>query len=188
MAVGVLTAGSVGIMAMIQASTRGNMEAREMTTGAMLTQRWVERLRRDGLNWTRSSTLNVADPTLLSNTQYLSLVPNVGVAPSWIVPAPAAASGESAAFDYYAQDTTTATDMHFCTNIRLEWLYVNQAMRADVRVWWLRREGGVQDPTRVALGQCAPGVDPNTLTNDWRVRMTYASTVIRYTTMPAPGP
>ena len=40
--------------------------------------------------------------------------------------------------------------------------------------------------SRVALAQCAPGLDPNILTNDFRVRMTYASTVVRYTPMPAP--
>lgn len=180
MAIGVLTAGAVGIMAMIQASTRGNMEAREVTTGAQLAQRWVERLRRDALNWTRSTT--VADPTLLVNTQYLNNVTSAGTGATWFVPVPEPTSGESAAFDYYGQDTTNPVDMHYCTNVRLEWLYLGRAMRADVRVWWLRRASGqVDDPSRATLAQCASGLDPNTLTNDWRVRMAYASTVIRYT-------
>ena len=39
----------------------------------------------------------------------------------------------------------------------------------------------VDDPSRAALGQCAPALDPNTLTDDFRVRMTYASTIIRWT-------
>ena len=184
MAIGVLTVGAVGIMAMIQASTRGNLEARQMSTGTMLAQRWVERLRRDGLHWTRSST--VLDPTLLTNTDYLNQVPTPADVPSWFVPAPPITHGEHANFDFYGQDTSDPLEMRYCTNVRLEWLYVGQAMRADVRVWWLRRESGAEDPTRAQLAGCAPGVDPDTLTNDFRVRMAYASTVIRYTPMPAP--
>ncbi len=181
MALGVLTAGAVGLMAMTQASTRGNMEAREMTVATQLTQRWMERLRRDAMNWTASSrSLN---PVLLANTTYLRTVPNPGAAALWAVPIPPAASPETANFDYYGRDTTDLTAMHYCTNIRLEWLYTGRAMRADVRVWWLRRLTGssTPDPGRAALGQCAPGLNPNTLTNSWSVRMTYASTIIRWT-------
>lgn len=186
MAIGVLTAGAVGIMALVQASTRGNMEARQMTTGTQLAQRWVERLRRDGLNWTRPS--QVADPTLLNQTDYLQLVPSSGTAPAWFVPAPTV-PGETANFDFYGVDTADPNEMRYCTNIRLEWLYLGRAMRADVRVWWLRRlSGDEDDPSRAALAQCAPTLAPDTLTNDFRVRMAYASTIIRYTPMPAPGP
>lgn len=183
MALGVLTAGAVGIMAMMQASTRGNMEAREMATATMITQRWVERLRRDATNWTASSrTIN---PVLLSRTTYLSTVPNPGTAARWVVPVPPAASTERASFDFYGRDTAVPAEMYFCSNIRLEWLYVGRSMRADVRTWWLRRQGGSDnDASRAALGQCAPGLDPNTLTGDWRVRMTYASTVVRWTPTP----
>lgn len=189
MAIGVLTAGAVGIMALIQASTRGNMEARQMSTGTMLASRWVERLRRDGLNWTRST--QVADPTLFNQTQYFDgNVPAAGTAPAWFVPVPDATSGETANFDYYGQDTTDPVQMRYCTNVRLEWLYLGNAVRADVRVWWLRNESGIgaADATRTQLAQCAPGVAPDALTNDFRVRMAYASTIIRYTPMPAPGP
>ncbi|MBX3269718.1 MAG: prepilin-type N-terminal cleavage/methylation domain-containing protein [Sandaracinaceae bacterium] len=183
MALGVLTAGAVGIMAMVQASTRGNMEAREMATGTQLAQRWLERLRRDATNWTASSrSLN---PVILSRTTYLQTVPNPGTPAAWVVPVPPAVGPDRANFDYYGRDTAITTEMHFCTNTRLTWLYVGRSMRADVRVWWLRREGGIgTDLSRAALGQCAPGLDPETLTNDWRVRMAYASTVIRWTPTP----
>lgn len=184
MALGVLTAGAVGIMAMTQASTRGNMEAREMTTATQLTTRWIERLRRDALNWTTSR--RVIDPTILARTQYLRTVPDPGDASRWIIPTPPAGSPESANFDFYGRDTNVRAEMYYCSNIRLEWLYVGRSIRADVRIWWLRRQSGTQAPdlTRAALGQCGPGVDPNTLTNDWRVRMTYASTIVRWTPMP----
>jgi prepilin-type N-terminal cleavage/methylation domain-containing protein len=182
MAIGVLAAGSVAIMAMHQAATRGNMEARQMTTGNQLAQRWVERLRRDGLNWTRSSN-QAFDPTLLAQTTYLQSVPGPGGAPSWFVPTPLATSGETANFDYYGNDLggPTSGTPTYCTNVRLEWLYPGRALRADVRVWWVRRvAGSAPAPGVAALANCAPGVDPNALTNNPNVRMVYTSTVIRY--------
>jgi type IV pilus assembly protein PilV len=187
MAVGVLTAGAVGIMAMTQASTRGNYEARQMTTAAQLAQRWVERLRRDAVHWRRGAT--TADPTLLAETQYLQNVPGPGTAPSWFVPMPAGTSTETAHFDHYGRDLIAGATPQYCTNIRLGWLYVGRAIRADVRVWYLRRSvGASSDPTaagRAALAGCAPGVDPNTLTGDFRIRAAHASTVLRYTPPPA---
>lgn len=184
MAIGVLTAGSVAIMAMIGAATRGNMEARQMTTANVVAQQWVERLRRDGLNWTRSS--NTADPTLLSTTTYLSNVAAPGSAPLWFVPTPPATSGETANFDFYGNDLaspeSTGTPT-YCTNVRLEWLYTGRVIRADVRVWWMRRAGGSGPVSgdAAALVGCAPGVDPNTLTGNRNVHMIYTSTIIRYT-------
>lgn len=184
MAMGVLTAGAVGIMAMVQASTRGNLEAREMTTANQIAQRWVERLRRDSLSWQRST--RVLDPTLLARTSYLQRVPNPGAPPAWFVPAPPVGSPDTANFDFYGRNTALAADSYYCSQVRLEWLYVGRAIRADVRVWWLRRAGGSQtDPTRAALAQCAPTMDPTLLgDNDWRVRMTFATTILRHTPMP----
>lgn len=182
MAVGVLTVGSMGIMAMHQASTRGNQEARQMMVGTQLTQRWIERLRRDGLSWMDSA--QTADPTLLASTTYLRSVVAPGGAALWFIPVGGGAQ-ELPNFDYYGNDTAVEADMRFCTNVRLEWVYPGRAMRADVRVWWLRRQSGsVQDPSRANFANCAPGQDPNALSGDYRLRMTHASTVIRYTPRP----
>lgn len=184
MAVGVLTAGSVAIMAMHQAATRGNMEARQMTTANQVAQRWVERLRRDALNWTQAA--NVHSPTLLTRTTYLSSVPAPGTAPAWFVPVPAATSGETAGFDFYGNDIAGGAAPYYCTNVRLEWLYPGQAMRADVRVWWVRRIAGTAGApaSTSTLYNCAPGVDPNTLTGNRSLRMVYTSTVIRFSPTP----
>ena len=179
MAIAVLTAGAVGIFAMQQASTRGNLEAREMTTGTQIAQRWLERLRRDAVQWTAGSRGALVPPTLLSRTSWLKAVPAPTAASAWVVPA--SVGTEHASFDFYGRDTNVAANMHYCTNVRLEWLYPGQAMRADVRVWWLRRlAGGDTDNTRVQLVGCAPNIDPADLTTDWRVHSTHASTVIRY--------
>lgn len=181
MAIGVLTAGAVGVMALQQAATRGNMSAREMTTGSQLAQRWIERLRRDRLRWTSGTRVVPVPVLLLDNTTYLQNVAPVSDAPQWFVPTPEVGSGESASFDFYGVDTTTATEMYYCTNVRLQWLYPGRAMRADVRVWWARRGSGSDVAgAPLELNGCAAGVDPNTLTGNRRTRMVYASTVLRY--------
>lgn len=185
MAVGVLTAGSVAIMAMHQAATRGNMEARQMTTANQAAQRWVERLRRDALNWTQSA--NVANPALLLRTTYLRNVPAPGTAPAWVVPVPDVTSGETANFDFYGNDIAAGAAPYYCTNVRLAWVYPGQAMRADVRVWWVRRLAGASGAPAgtAALYNCAPGVDPGAITGNPNVRMIHTSTVIRFTPPPS---
>jgi type IV pilus assembly protein PilV len=185
MALGVLSAGSVAIMGMIQASTRGNLEARQMTTGNQVAQVWVERLRRDGLSWTTTPLSPSNAPQVaatVATTTYLRQVPAAGAAAPWFVPVPAAAGGETANFDFYGANLAGGATPHYCTNVRLVWLFPGQAMRADVRVWWARRSS--QSAT-AGLANCAPGVDPNTLTGNPDVRMVYTSTVIRYS--PRPG-
>lgn len=178
MALGVLAAGSVAIMAMLQASTRGNMEAREMTTANQIAQRWVERLRRDSLSWTQGA--QGADPTLLARTAYLQQVTAPGTACAWMTPELPAGSTELTSFDYYGNDS--ADSLYYCTNVRLEWIYPGQAMRADVRVWW-RRRSSTDGPN---LANCAAGVDPESLTSDDAVRMVYTSTVLRYSPRATP--
>ena len=177
MALGVLTAGSVAIMGMLQASTRGNMEAREMTVGNQLAQLWIERLRRDGLNWTTAPVSAMNAPQVaatVATTTYLREVPAAGAAAPWFVPV--AAGGETPNFDFYGADLTTGATPHYCTNVRLEWLFPGQAMRADVRVWWARRSN---DTATADFSGCqADNLD--TLTTSPDVRMVYASTVIRY--------
>lgn len=182
MAIAVLTAGALAIFAMQTAATHGNYQARQMTTGTQLAQRWVERLRRDALQWTSSSSVH--NPLDLANTTYLSNVPTPGDAPVWFVPVPEVGSGEAANFDFYADDTTVATEMRFCSNIRLEWLYPGRAMRADVRVWWQRQRSGteIDSGDGTDLSACATGVDPETLTGNFRAQFAYASTVLRYAT------
>lgn len=185
MAVAVMTAGAVGIMALHQATMRGNLDARQVATATHLASTWVERLQRDAIGWSQGARpgTTVPNPLMLVNTRYLNQVPALGVAPTWFVPGPSTAT-ESSSFDHWGRDTIDAAQMEYCTNVRLQWVYVGQAMRADVRVWWARH-----NPSAVggaALASCAAGTDPNTLTNRLRdVRFVYASTVIRWVPAPA---
>lgn len=184
MALGVLTAGSVAILGMIQATTRGNMEARQISTANQVAQLWIERLRRDALNWT-TTPLAPSDPAqvgaTVSSTTFLKLTPSPGTASDWFVPAPET-PGETANFGFYGNDLTAGETPHYCTNVRLAWVFPGQAVRADVRVWWARRSN---DPSSdVNLTGCPAGIDLDALTANPDVRMVYASTIIRYTSPP----
>lgn len=176
MAMGVLAAGSVAILGMHQAATRGNMASREVTTANVVAQQWVERLRRDALHWTRSGV--AGDPTLLGGTAHLD---QVGT--QWFVPESNPALGETANFDFYGRDLTAGAAPHYCTNVRLAWLFPGKSMRADVRVWWVRRSNGAGGAADLA--NCAPGVAPDALTNNPDVRMVYTSTILRFTPPPS---
>lgn len=180
MAVAVMTAGAIGIMALQQATIRGNLEARQVATATQLASTWIERLQRDAVGWSEAATPGtiLVPPTMLTRTRYLQAVPASGTAPLWFIPGPSTAL-ESSSFDHWGRDTITLGEMEYCTHVRLQWVYVGQAMRADVRVWWARRNPAAT--SGAALAGCAPGLDPNTLTNRLRdVRFVYASTVIRW--------
>lgn len=182
MAVAVMTIGAVGLLAMQQASTRGNMEARQMTTATQIANLWLERVKRDSLNWNvGGATATAAD---LTRTRYLSAVPAPAVAPGWGSPTNVPA-GESYAFDYWGRDTTATAGNNaqvFCVNTRYQWVFPGQAIRADVRVWWHRR--GVGD-TNSADGRlyraplCGVGSEA-AITGDNRLRFVYSSTIVRW--------
>ena len=184
MALGVLTAGSVAILGMIQVTTRGNLEARQMTTANQVAQLWLERLRRDALAWT-TTPISPTDPAqvnaTVANTTFLRHAPSPGTPSEWFVPEPDL-PGETANFDFYGNDLAPGQTPHYCTNVRFAWVFPGRALRADVRVWWARRTN--DSSTDANLHGCPPGLDLNALTNNPDVRMVYASTILRYTPPP----
>jgi type II secretory pathway pseudopilin PulG len=151
MAVGILMVGSVGIFAMQQAATRANIEARQMTTANNIARTWAERLRRDQLYW-RASGGGVN----LAGTRYLQAVPVGAAMGGWTTPAPLAMPTESYAFDWQGQDVAPGpggAGAFYCTNIRYQWFVANEAIRADIRVWWVRQQVG---DARL-MSACRPG-------------------------------
>lgn len=183
MAMAVMTVGALGILGMQKASSTGNLEARRMTTAAMVARTWVERLRRDSLMWTVGGS--GAASAILNGTQYLSAVPANGDASAWLTPVPAADSEESFAFDHFGNDTKNGTGNEatpeYCVNVRLRWLYPGQAMRADVRVWWHRisRGDSAQVADRRLYADCGVGQEA-AISADARVRTLSVSTVLRW--------
>jgi len=174
MAMALLTAGAAGIFALQQAATTGNAEARQMTIATTVARTWLERLKRDSLNWNVGST--TAAPLLLARTRYLLNVPPVGTAPAWMTPA--VFPDSRASFDHYGREVAVGADARYCAQYRLQWVNAGQAIRADVRVWWHRR-----GRDGIAAGNlypnCAAGAE-TTVGNDLRVRTVSASTVVRW--------
>ena len=174
MAMALLTTGAAGIFALQQAATHGNSEAREMTIATTITRTWLERMKRDALNWNTGA--NAATPLLLANTRYLLNVPDVGTAPAWATPAVFADS--RASYDHWGREVTVGATTRYCAQIRLEWVNVGQAIRTDVRVWWHRR-GRVDAAAGDLYANCAAGAEA-AVGNDRRVRSVTSSTVVRW--------
>ncbi|MFW5926297.1 MAG: type IV pilus modification PilV family protein [Myxococcota bacterium] len=175
MAVTVMTVGALGVMALQQVATRGNMGARQLTTATQVTRTWVERLRRDAVQWTQRGQPD--------DTRYLSGAPATGMG-EWQTPVTPPGDvdpqfPESFGFDYFGNDTTVGAEMVYCTHVRYRWLIPGDTLRAEVRTFWHRREGDKQQ-----FQNCAQG-EEDTVTNALAVggsndlSAVYAATVIR---------
>ena len=142
MALAILSIGATGVVAMQKASLVGNLRARDLATANAIASAWMERLRMDSLKW-------VALPgnlTSISQTEWLKVVgsdfPTVNSPEGeWIVPPPLGAMYLSPGADVRGVDTTTVPEQGFCTHLRLTQVLPN-LIRAEVRVFWLRQQGG----------------------------------------------
>ncbi len=177
MAMAVMSVGAVGILAMQQASTRGNMFAREITTATSITRTWIERARRDAVSWRARGAGGLATTTMLV------AAPVTGEG-TWITPTPTLA-GESRGFDYFGRETAVAADMHYCVNVRYAWAGTD-ALRVDVRTWWHRRAGGTDTAARNEnfLRECPIGQEAAVtaaLDSTRVLSAVQASTVVRWT-------
>jgi len=181
-AVSIMTVGAMGIMALQQAATRGNMEARQMGMATQLTRVWLERVRTDALRWNSQSM-----PTGLASTDYLKLMPAGGGGTGWITPIPPAASGQQYAFDYFGRDTSTVGQRYYCSNIRLTWLVIGDSARVEARTFWRRRANSADSTLGDARlfpncgqGGAEAGVTAELAANPPRLRAVNAATVIRW--------
>jgi prepilin-type N-terminal cleavage/methylation domain-containing protein len=177
-AVAIMTVGSVGIMALSQATTVGTRQAREMSTATHVTRRWVERVREDALRWNSSGATGLAGTTYLTNAPAAVATPGV-----WFAPGTATATTSFGA-DFFGEDTATAANMRYCTNVRLNWLGGGSALRVDVRTWW-HRTGGDDTTTDLEIFPgCAPanaaGVTTELDATTPRLHAVYSSTVVRW--------
>jgi len=142
--IGIMTVGSLGILAMHQSVSHANRAALEMNTALAITERWVERVERDSLGWTEQG---ITSPSLLA-TDYLLMLSNRPVGTAWFTPAPPAAN-ESFGFDYFGDDIVAGGNPKYCTNLRLRWLRQGSSARVDIRTYWYREghmPGGATHP------------------------------------------
>jgi len=182
--IAIMAFGAVGLMALQQATLKGNRGAREITTATQATRTWLDRVRRDSLGWNARGLAGTA------GTDYLSNVPAVPTAAgAWFTPQPPAASmpsasggdGESFAFDYFGRDVQAA-NAYFCTHIRMRWAIQNQAIRVDARTWWHRSGQNFTD--RTLFTGCAVGAEAGVTANldsaAPQLHAVYGSTLVRW--------
>jgi len=132
-AIGIMTVGSLGILSMHHAVNGANRSAHEMNTALAITERWIERIERDSLSWSESGI----GSTTLTGTNYLAPLAATTSGTNWFTPAPAL-STESYAFDYFGRDTSNASEIKYCTNLRLSWVRQGSSARVDIRTFWYR--------------------------------------------------
>lgn len=187
-AVGIMTVGGVGIMAMQQATTRGNNFARNNAVATHINGVWANRMRRDARNWSVAGQPPAA-------AQYLTAVPAVPAtigtwflpAPTTVVPDSTGTTPESAAADFQGMDVNPAGGFEYCTHVRLRWIVPNQQVRADIRTWWNRVSANdALISNRAAFTCTAAGVANVTTALDGAntLHAVYSSIIVRYSRPP----
>jgi hypothetical protein len=137
-----LVIASSGIIALQKVSTFGNMRARNLAVANQISRTWMERLREDAVRWNYPSPYRSGVPSdLAADTVWLKQVNTQNNL--WFRPAFDVTSRKGPAFDALGNDLPAdrINEASFCVQVRLAWMYPNQLMRADVRVFWLRESG-----------------------------------------------
>jgi len=174
MAVGIMTVGAVGIMALQQATTRGNATARRVSVATAATSSWLERAKRDSTLWRQP------DAAGLATTQYLVNAPAaVGTAGTWFTPTGATLPAESPITGYHGRPTTSFDNSSYCTQMRLDWVMGQSSLRVEVRTWWHRFS---TRSSTAPIGSCAGSegaVTAQLVSPNPSIRAVFGSTVVR---------
>jgi type II secretory pathway pseudopilin PulG len=142
----IMMIGAAAVITMQKTAIQANLEARKTDVANSIARMWLERLRRDAMQWTyvagngSASTINVIAPRLIKQTTWAF--------PTAYVPQ-SAPPIMSYGFDILGRDLLAgdiAADSNFCVNIQITPLepLVTPVMllRADVRVLWPRGISG----------------------------------------------
>ncbi len=194
-AIGIMTVGSLGILAMHRGVGEANRAALEMNTALAITERWVERVERDSLSWTERGPNTLS---LINDTDYLAgltaTTAATGWSTGWFRPTPPRLE-ESYDFDFFGDDVTGTGNPNppkYCTNLRVAWLREGSSARVDIRTFWYRAgyaPGGATHPNWVG-GAAFRGADCdagaadswglNTATLPPNIDVVFASTVVTW--------
>ena len=188
--------GAAAVISMQRGAIQANLDARKMDMANSIAREWLERLRRDSMLWTLPSPVmptgnNYASSKLLSTyLAYNSNATNNWVYPNAYLATAAVPDGVSVGFDILGRDLMPAdivgtnakpSSAVFCVNIRLNWLVLNQLIRAEVRVFWRREHyvgGGA--PAKVDWCNVADASDATAINgNTAEYHFVYAATAIR---------
>ncbi len=139
----IMAIGAAAVMTMQKASIQGNLDARKTDVANSIARMWVERLRRDSMQWTlvpgngNANVINAASAQLLTQGFGQWFFPNAYFNATDPVPT------MSFAFDILGRDLAQvningpSANPTFCVNVLLTSL-TPTLMRADVRVLWPR--------------------------------------------------
>ena len=181
MALGILTLGASGVIAIQKATLIGNTNARYLATANAIAESWVERLRADALVW--NAPANADD---IADTNWLKLSDANNPNKPWTTPgefaAPALAGSPDTdvlGADIFPADPGPPASA-FCTQLRLTRFPLaalpayRKLIRAEVRVFW-ERSGRPID--------CA--IAPNPVEGDvGRYGFVYVTTAVMQNTSP----
>lgn len=144
-AISLLAIASTGVFALQKVAITGNSRAKDLAVASQVGRTWLERLRADASGWNYpapshpSVQCSGGTAGCIGSTTWLKGVstPNV-----WFKPANVSGRG-GAGFDALGNDVAdtligTAT---YCAHVRLAWMYPNELIRAEVRVFWLKQGG-----------------------------------------------
>jgi hypothetical protein len=179
---------------MQRGAIQANLDARKMDMANSIAREWIERLRRDSTLWTLPSPVspggnNYASSKLLSTYLVYGSATNVT---AWSYPDAYLATatlpdGVSPAFDILGRDllpaditgsTSHPSSAIFCVNIRLNWLVLNELIRAEVRVFW--RRDLYLDPNNLHTVDWCTAANASNVTGDvGHYHFVYAATAVR---------
>jgi type II secretory pathway pseudopilin PulG len=154
-----LMIGILGMGALAGASVRSNIEASDRTTATYLAERLLSQMRTEAMGWNRpqwSPALDVETPT--EQMPLLSKLP-AGVSTGttgFIELTRGLTGGPIKSFDQQLRMVNPgAPGAKYCVHYRLTWLQPDESIRADVRVYWMRR--GADPGPYDFYGDCGAG-------------------------------
>lgn len=158
MALTVFAIGVTGIAAMQKITVAANSHAQELSIATQIAESWQDQLAADSTLW---------GPVAADTTQTRWLAAGVWTRPG--DPRDDTADGIpfGAAFDALGNVTTNASEVFFCTHVRMtpiragDSLQGNGMFRTEVRVFWPRSGRPLTN-----VNYCADGTDANSFTVD----------------------
>jgi prepilin-type N-terminal cleavage/methylation domain-containing protein len=135
----IMAIGAGAVMSMQKASIQGNLDARKADVANSIARMWVERLRRDAMQWTLVA--GNGNATIINNqaAKLLALAPDQWAFPDSYMNVNTASPVMSYAFDILGRDLAQSEigQTVFCVNVKLTPV-TPTLVRANVRVLWPR--------------------------------------------------
>jgi hypothetical protein len=146
-ALSLLLMGLLGMGALAMATIRSNIEAQDHTRATNLADRIIEMIRTESLGWNNGAwTPGAETPAQATFFPLMSVLPAGVVGPAGFreFSHVLAGGGAYSAFDIELDPVDLAVAANaarakYCVHYDMTWLQPNETVRADVRVYWMRR-------------------------------------------------